>query len=119
MTKSDPLFTKTEKVEGLHHQNKIATNTLSQLLLLSPSSANFFHFDFFFFLSNFFFYFKHEMSEGKNEPIFLDIGGDGEGPTEIESLCMNCEENVSTSILFLPHPAGILTGCHFFLFLAF
>ena len=30
------------------------------------------------------------------DPIFLDLNADTtEGPTEIESYCMNCEQNVS------------------------
>ena len=30
-----------------------------------------------------------------NGPLFLDLDADTEAPTEIESLCMNCGEDVS------------------------
>ena len=38
------------------------------------------------------------------DPIFVNISGDTENVTEIESLCMNCHENGQTVILMTKIP---------------
>lgn len=41
------------------------------------------------------------MSETQNEQMFLELGGDGQGTTEIESCCMNCYKTASLHEHFL------------------
>lgn len=36
-----------------------------------------------------------EVREEKKEAAFPELKGDDDGPLTIESMCMNCEENVS------------------------
>jgi zinc finger protein len=42
--------------------------------------------------------------QDNNDPIFADLGAD-EGPTRIESLCMNCHENGMTNLLLTKIPS--------------
>ena len=35
---------------------------------------------------------------GKTEVLYADIDADSQAPTQIESLCVNCEQNVCTHL---------------------